>query len=222
IPTKKTQIFSTAADNQTAVSIHVLQGEREMARDNRTLGRFDLIGIPPAPKGVPQIEVTFDIDANGILHVSAKDLGTGKEQRIRIESSSRLSEEEIQRMIKEAEANAAADKRAREIVETKNDIENLIYTLEKTLKEAGDKISSSDKQLAEDEIKRARDAMGGDDLSRLQTARESLNKIASKIGTQIYEKSGARATGATSGNNAQSEGGEKVVDADYTVVDDKK
>lgn len=227
IPTKKTQIFSTAADNQTAVSIHVLQGEREMARDNRTLGRFDLIGIPPAPKGVPQIEVTFDIDANGILHVSAKDLGTGKEQRIRIESSSRLSEEEIQKMIKEAEANAAADKRAREIVETKNDIENLVYSLEKTLSEAGDKISPSDKQLAEDEIKRAREAMGSDDLSRLQAVRDSITKTASKIGTQIYEKSGAHtagasATGTTSGNNSQTDGGEKVVDADYTIVDDKK
>ncbi len=224
IPTKKTQVFSTAADNQTAVSIHVLQGEREMARDNRTLGRFDLIGIPPAPKGVPQIEVTFDIDANGILHVSAKDLGTGKEQRIRIESSSRLSEEEIQKMIKEAEANAAADKRAREIVETKNDIENIVYSLEKTLSEAGDKISSSDKQLAEDEIKRAKEAIGSDDLSRLQSVRDSISKIASKIGSQIYERSGASASsgGANAENSSHSGSDEKVVDADYTVVDDKK
>lgn len=224
IPTKKTQIFSTAADNQTAVTIHVLQGEREMARDNRTLGRFDLIGIPPAPKGVPQIEVTFDIDANGILHVSAKDLGTGKEQKIRIESSSRLSEDEIQRMIKEAEANAAADKRAREIVENKNEIENLVYSLEKTIQEAGDKISSADKQLAEDEIKRAKEALGSEDLSRLQSVKDSISKVASKIATQIYERAGASASRnqESSEGASKSENNEKVVDADYTVVDDKK
>ncbi len=224
IPTKKTQIFSTAADNQTAVSIHVLQGEREMARDNRTLGKFDLVGIPPAPKGVPQIEVTFDIDANGILHVSAKDLGTGKEQKIRIESSSRLSEEEIQRMIKEAEANAAADKRAREIVEARNDIENLVYTLEKTLEDAKDKISSADKQLAEDEIKRAKEAVGSEDLERLKSVRDSLSKTANKIGSAIYSQAGATSGTNSDSGTTSSEGpsGEKVVDADYTVVDDKK
>ena len=224
IPTKKTQIFSTAADNQTAVSIHVLQGEREMARDNRTLGRFDLVGIPPAPKGVPQIEVTFDIDANGIVHVSAKDLGTGKEQKIRIESASGLSEEEIQRMIKEAEANAAADKRAREVAEARNDIENLIYTLEKTLEDAKDKISSADKQLAEDEIKRAKEAVGSEDLERLKSVRDSLSKTANKIGSAIYSQAGATSgTNSNSGTtSSESSSGEKVVDADYTVVDDKK
>jgi len=224
IPTKKTQIFSTAADNQTAVSIHVLQGEREMARDNRTLGRFDLVGIPPAPKGVPQIEVTFDIDANGIVHVSAKDLGTGKEQKIRIESASGLSEEEIQRMVKEAEANAAADKRAREVAEARNDIENLIYTLEKTLEDAKDKISSADKQLAEDEIKRAKEAVGSEDLERLKSVRDSLSKTANKIGSAIYSQAGATSgTNSNSGTtSSESSSGEKVVDADYTVVDDKK
>lgn len=231
IPTKKTQVFSTAADNQTAVSVHVLQGEREMARDNRTLGRFDLVGIPPAPKGVPQIEVTFDIDANGIAHVSAKDLGTGKEQKIRIESASGLSEEEIQKMVKEAEANAAADKRAREIAESKNEIEGLVYAMEKTLEEAKDKIAAGDKQLAEDEIKRAKEAVATEDLDRINAAKESLSKIANKIGSEIYAQTNAAGAGTEggagenpgqAGGNAGNAGGEKVVDADYTVVDDKK
>lgn len=226
IPTKKSQIFSTAADNQSAVSVHVLQGEREMAKDNRTLGRFDLVGIPPAPRGVPQIEVTFDIDANGIVHVSAKDLGTGKEQKIRIESSSGLSEEEIQKMVKEAEANAESDKRSREVVELKNEIESLTYQLEKTISEAKDKIQPNDAQLAEDEIKRAREAVQSDDLARLRSTKESLNNIASKIGSAVYSQAGpeAQQQGAPSGNdNAKNNsGGEKVVDADYTVVDDDK
>jgi molecular chaperone DnaK len=230
IPTKKTQVFSTAADNQTAVSVHVLQGEREMARDNRTLGRFDLVGIPPAPKGVPQIEVTFDIDANGIAHVSAKDLGTGKEQKIRIESASGLSEEEIQKMVKDAEANAAADKKAREIAEARNEIEGLAYALEKTLEEAKDKIPAGDKQLAEDEIKRAKEAVATEDLDRLNAVKESLSKIANKIGSEIYAQTNPGAgpeagpgpgPDATAGDKPNS-GGEKVVDADYTVVDDKK
>lgn len=229
IPTKKSQIFSTAADNQNAVSVHVLQGEREMAKDNRTLGRFDLVGIPPAPRGVPQIEVTFDIDANGIVHVSAKDLGTGKEQKIRIESSSGLSEEEIQKMVKEAQANAESDKKARELAEVKNEIESLTYALEKTIKEAGDKISSTDKQLAEDEIKRAREALATDNLERLRSTRDSINNVASKIGSSVYqnagEAAGAQPTGEPTGGAKGSSGsnsGEKVVDADYTVVDDDK
>ena len=152
IPTKKSQIFSTAADGQTAVSIHVLQGEREMAAQNRTLGNFDLVGIPAAPRGVPQIEVTFDIDANGIVHVSAKDLGTGKEQHIQITSSSGLSEEEINRMVKDAEANAAADKAKRESVDARNDADSLIYATEKTLKDLGDKVNAADKQAIDDAV----------------------------------------------------------------------
>lgn len=234
IPTRKSQVFSTAADNQTAVSIHVLQGEREMAKDNRTLGRFDLVGIPPAPRGVPQIEVTFDIDANGIVHVSAKDMGTGKEQKIRIESSSGLSEEEIQKMVKEAETYAEQDKKVRELAEVKNETETLTYSLEKTLSEAGDKVSANDKQLAEDEIKRAREALASEDLDRIKAAKESIEKIATQIGSQIYSQGqpgeeganpGAGAgPGASSGSEktGSSSSDEKVVDADYTVVDDEK
>ncbi|MBW0433565.1 molecular chaperone DnaK [Leptospira yasudae] len=230
IPTKKSQVFSTAADNQSAVSIHVLQGEREMASANRTLGRFDLIGIPPAPRGVPQIEVTFDIDANGIAHVSAKDLGTGKEQKIRIESSSGLSEDEIQKMVKDAEAHAAADKAQREVIEAKNELDTLAYSLEKTVNEAGDKIGESEKQLATDEIKRAREAIESNDKARIESAKASISKIASDIATKIYSQGGA--PGAEQGPGSAGQGpndqgnsansGEKVVDADYTVVDDEK
>ncbi|MCL8268391.1 molecular chaperone DnaK [Leptospira weilii] len=229
IPTKKSQVFSTAADNQSAVSIHVLQGEREMASANRTLGRFDLIGIPPAPRGVPQIEVTFDIDANGIVHVSAKDLGTGKEQKIRIESSSGLSEDEIQKMVKDAEAHAAADKAQREVIEAKNELDTLAYSLEKTVNEAGDKIGASEKQLATDEIKRAREAIESNDKARMESAKASISKIASDIATKIYSQGApgaeqaAGSTGPDQGQNDQGKSnGEKVVDADYTVVDDEK
>ncbi|MDX1959468.1 MAG: molecular chaperone DnaK [Leptospiraceae bacterium] len=222
IPTRKSQVFSTAADNQNAVSVHVLQGEREMARDNRTLGRFDLVGIPAAPKGVPQIEVTFDIDANGIVHVSAKDLGTGKEQKIRIESASGLSEEEIKKMVKEAEINAAADKKAREVIESKNELESIIYALEKTLEDAKDKISTNDKQLAEDEIKRAKEAIASENPERIQAAKDSISKIANKIGTEIYSNSNTTSEPNADTNSNQSQSGEKVVDADYTVVDEDK
>ncbi|WP_017852604.1 molecular chaperone DnaK [Leptospira interrogans serovar Szwajizak] len=231
IPTKKSQVFSTAADNQSAVSIHVLQGEREMASANRTLGRFDLIGIPPAPRGVPQIEVTFDIDANGIVHVSAKDLGTGKEQKIRIESSSGLSEDEIQKMVKDAEAHAAADKAQREVIEAKNELDTLTYSLEKTVNEAGDKIGASEKQLATDEIKRAREAIESNDKARIESAKASISKIATDIASKVYSQSapGAEqaAAGGPSGAGSNDQGnstnnGEKVVDADYTVVDDEK
>ena len=221
IPTRKSQVFSTAADNQTAVSVHVLQGERELARDNRTLGRFDLVGIPPAPKGVPQIEVTFDIDANGIVHVSAKDLGTNKEQKIRIESASGLSEEEIQKMVKDAESNAEADKKARELVEEKNELESMTYALEKAVAEAGEKVPSHEKQLVDDEIKRAREAVASNDISRIKAVKESLQQMIQKIGASA----GAQGAGPSpepnpGAGNAKDDG--KVVDADYTVVDDDK
>jgi molecular chaperone DnaK len=228
IPTKKSQVFSTAADNQNAVSVHVLQGEREMAQYNRTLGRFDLVGIPLAPRGVPQIEVTFDIDANGIVHVSAKDLGTGKEQKIRIESSSSLSEEEIKRMVKEAEANAQNDKVARDLSENKNEVEGVVYSLEKLLKESGDKVPAGDKQLAEDEIKRAKEALATSDLERIKSVKDSINSIAQKIGAGMYEQAGATGPETSTGpsekaeENSGSKPNEKVVDADYTVVDDDK
>ncbi|TGN19874.1 molecular chaperone DnaK [Leptospira idonii] len=231
IPTRKSQVFSTAADSQTTVSVHVLQGEREMASYNRTLGRFDLVGIPSAPRGVPQIEVTFDIDANGIVHVSAKDLGTGKEQKIRIESSSGLSEEEIKKMVKDAEANAETDKKAREAADTKNELESIVYQLEKTVNESGDKLDESEKQRAQDEVKRGREAMESGDLERMKAARDSIQQVAMQIGQKIYsqgapgaeqpnQEAGAGASGSANGNSAGS--GEKVVDADYTVVDEDK
>ncbi|TGM35322.1 molecular chaperone DnaK [Leptospira levettii] len=230
IPTRKSQVFSTAADNQTTVSVHVLQGEREMASANRTLGRFDLVGIPSAPRGVPQIEVTFDIDANGIVHVSAKDLGTGKEQKIRIESSSGLSEEEIKKMVKDAEAHAEEDKKLREAADTKNELEAIVYQLEKTISESADKLDESEKQRAQDEIKRGREAMESGDLERMKASRDSIQQVAMQIGQKIYSQAGPEqgapgaeaGAGANQGASGSNASGEKVVDADYTVVDEDK
>lgn len=203
IPTKKSQIFSTAADGQTAVSIHVLQGEREMAAQNRTLGNFDLVGIPAAPRGVPQIEVTFDIDANGIVHVSAKDLGTGKEQHIQITSSSGLSEEEINRMVKDAEANAASDKAKREGIDAKNEADSLIYATEKTLKEMGDKVDSAEKQKIEDAIADLKKAMETDNVSEIKAKTESLKQASYKIAEELYKQQAAQgAAGAGAGPDA--------------------
>lgn len=229
IPTRKSQIFSTAADNQTAVSVHVLQGEREMARDDRTLGRFDLLGIPPAPRGVPQIEVTFDIDANGIVHVSAKDLGTGKEQKIRIESTSGLSEDEINNMIKDAERNAAKDKELKHEVEIINEADNMCYAIEKAVKEAEGKISPEEKTKAEEAIKQLREAIESKDMARIKSDKEILEKLSG----ELYQKMAQAASASgESGSHSDSTGGgsapkddksdEKVVDADYTVVDDEK
>lgn len=201
IPTKKSQIFSTAADGQTAVSIHVLQGEREMAAQNRTLGNFDLVGIPAAPRGVPQIEVTFDIDANGIVHVSAKDLGTGKEQHIQITSSSGLSEEEINRMVKDAEANAASDKAKREGIDAKNEADSLIYATEKTLKEMGDKVDSAEKQKIEDAIAELKKAMETDNVSEIKAKTESLKQASYKIAEELYKQQAAQGA-AGAGPNA--------------------
>ena len=186
IPSKKSQIFSTAADGQTAVSIHVLQGEREMADQNRTLGRFDLVGIPAAPRGVPQIEVTFDIDANGIVHVSAKDLGTGKEQHIQITSSSGLSEDEINKMVKDAEANAAADKAKREGVDARNEADSLIYATEKSIKDLGDKIDGAEKQKVEDAIAALKQAMQGDNTEEIKAKTEELKQSSYKIAEELY------------------------------------
>ena len=230
IPTRKSQVFSTAADNQTAVSIHVLQGERGMASQNRTLGNFDLVGIPPAPRGVPQIEVTFDIDANGIVHVSAKDLGTGKEQHIRIESSSGLSESEIERMVKEAEANAENDKQEREKVEAKNNADSLIYQTEKTLKEAGDKVNAADKQRIEAAIADLRQALSSDNTADIKAKTEALQQAAYKIAEEMYKQQGAQPGGDASGNaNASGSGGSSggantsgtADDVDYEVVNDE-
>ena len=198
IPTKKSQIFSTAVDGQTAVSIHVLQGEREMADQNRTLGRFDLVGIPAAPRGVPQIEVTFDIDANGIVHVSAKDTGTGKEQHIQITSSSGLSEEEINRMVKDAEANADADKKKREAVDARNEADSLVYQTEKTLKEAGDKVSAADKEKIQSACADLKKALEGDNVEEIKAKSEALKQASYKMAEEMY-KAQAAAQGANPG-----------------------
>jgi molecular chaperone DnaK len=189
IPTRKSQIFSTAADNQTAVSIHVLQGEREMANQNRTLGRFDLVGIPPAPRGVPQIEVTFDIDANGIVHVSAKDLGTGKEQKIRIESSSGLSEDEIKKMVKEAEMHADEDKKVKEKAEVRNEADNFIYTTEKALKDYGEKVTDDDRQKINAAISDLRKAMESDNVADIKQKMEVLKQASYKLAEEMYKAS---------------------------------
>ncbi|HOU37321.1 MAG TPA: molecular chaperone DnaK [Treponemataceae bacterium] len=229
IPTRKSQVFSTAADGQTAVSIHVLQGEREMASQNRTLGKFDLVGIPPAPRGVPQIEVTFDIDANGIVHVSAKDLGTGKEQRIRIESSSGLSESEIDRMVKEAEANAEADKKERERVEARNEADSMVYTTEKTLKDMGDKVGDADKQQIEAAVAALKQALEGDDVEAIKAKTEELKQASYKIAEEMYktqQAAGGADAGAEdfagAGASAEEKGPNKgsADDVDYEVVDD--
>jgi molecular chaperone DnaK len=191
IPTRKSQIYSTAADGQTAVSIHVLQGEREMAGQNRTLGRFDLVGIPPAPRGDPQIEVTFDIDANGIVHVSAKDLGTGKEQKIRIESSSGLSDSDIDRMVKEAELHAEEDKKEREKAEVRNEADSMIYSTEKNIKDLGDKVGEEDKSKTEEAIAELRRALEGGDTEAIKEKTETLKQVSYKIAEEIYKQQGA-------------------------------
>ena len=241
IPTKKSQIFSTAADGQTAVSIHVLQGEREMADQNRTLGRFDLVGIPAAPRGVPQIEVTFDIDANGIVYVSAKDLGTGKEQHIQITSSSGLSDEEIEKMVKDAEANAAADKAKREGVDARNEADSLIYATEKSIKDLGDKVDGAEKQKVEDAIAALKQALQGDNVEEIKAKTEELKQSSYKIAEELYKQqsaagaqpgaegaAGADAGAGAEGADAGAEGEKKsgfdkgsADDVEYEVKDEK-
>lgn len=227
IPTRKSQVFSTAEDGQTAVTIRVFQGEREMAADNKLLGQFDLVGIPPAPRGMPQIEVTFDIDANGIVNVSAKDKATNKEQAIRIQASGGLSDADIDKMVKDAEANAEADKKKKELVEAKNQAEGLIHTTEKTLKENGDKISAADKTAIEDAVKALKTGVEAEDLAVIKEKTEALMQASLKLGEAMYkqqaEAAGAQSAagadaGADAGASSQQNGDEKVVDADFEEV----
>ncbi|MEN6320816.1 MAG: molecular chaperone DnaK [Syntrophaceae bacterium] len=228
IPTRKSQIFSTAADNQPAVSIHVLQGERSMAGDNRTLGRFELVGIPPAPRGVPQIEVTFDIDANGIVHVSAKDLGTGKEQSIKITASSGLSEAEIEKLIREAESHSEEDKKKKELIEARNQADAMAYSVEKNIKEFGDKIDAAEKSRIEDAVARVKKAIEGDDIDEIKKAQEELTNASHKLAEAMYAKASTsqagagEGAGAQGGPSAQQPGAGKkdddVVDADFEEV----
>lgn len=222
IPTKKSQIFSTAADGQTSVEIHVLQGERPMARDNKTLGRFTLTGIPPAPRGVPQIEVTFDIDANGIVHVSAKDLGTGKSQNITITSSSNLSEEEINRMMNEAKQHEEEDRKRKEEIEVRNNADSLIYQAEKTMKDLADKMTQQEKDDINKEIENVRKALGGSDIDAIKNASEKLSQAFYNVSSRIYQQAGgAGQTNNYTGNNGTSNK-DNVYEADYRMEDDNK
>jgi molecular chaperone DnaK len=231
IPTRKQQIFSTYSENQPAVEIKVLQGERPMARDNKTLGTFHLDGIPPAPRGVPQIEVTFDIDANGILNVSAKDLGTGKEQKISITGSSGLSKEEVERLRKDAEAHAEEDRKAREAAEIRNNADNLAYQSEKQLRELGERLSADQKQALEGAIKNVREKLNGNDADAIKQATDNLQNQFQNVSAELYKRAASQADGAQTGGGAAEpkaggatpgQSGENVVDADFEVVDDDK
>ncbi|SDF74782.1 molecular chaperone DnaK [Sporolituus thermophilus] len=226
IPTSKSQIFSTAADNQSSVEIHVLQGEREMAAYNKTLGRFELSGIPPAPRGVPRIEVTFDIDANGIVHVSAKDLGTGKEQKITITSSSGLSKEEIEQMVKEAEAHASEDKKRREEAEIRNNADSLVYQAEKTIKEMGDKADKALVEKVQKGIDKLKESLKGNDIAKIKADTEELTKPLYELTAAVYSQAGGQGTPGAQGFGPGAAGAgtpsdDKVVDAEYKVVDDE-
>jgi len=233
IPTKKTETFSTAADNQPSVEVHVLQGERPLAKDNRTLGKFHLTGLPPAPRGMPQIEVTFDIDANGILNVTAKDKATNKEQKIQITSSSGLSKEEVERMAKEAEAHSAEDKAKREEIEARNQLDSMVYQVEKMLKENGDKISGDEKGQVESAVADAKKALEGTDAAAMTAAREKLTAASHKLAEVMYKAqqapptdgaagAGPQAGAPPNGAGQQEKKDEGVIDAEYVDVEDKR
>jgi len=232
IPTRKGETFSTASDSQPQVEIHVLQGERQMAVDNKTLGRFILDGIPPAPRGVPQIEVTFDIDANGILHVSARDKATGKEQKIRIEASSGLSEQEIQKMVRDAESHADEDQKRREEIEIRNHADSLAYQTEKNLRELGDKVGSEEKAKVESGLERVKEALKGGQTDAIKSAAEELSRVWNEVSTRLYQQASQQSGGpggpggaaggegeaAAAGGKKKKDGGDGPVDADYEVV----
>lgn len=222
IPTNKSQIFSTAADGQTSVEVHVLQGEREMAQYNKTLGRFNLTGIAPAPRGVPQIEVTFDIDANGIVNVSAKDLGTGNEQKITITASSNLSDEDIDKAVKEAEKYAEEDKKRKEEVEVRNNAESLVYQCEKAVKDAGDKIDDATKSMVETEVNKVKDALQGTDTEAIKKATEELQEKFYSVAQQMYQQANPEGAQSADPNAQQSAGGDNVYEADYKEVDNEQ
>jgi molecular chaperone DnaK len=235
IPTRKSQVFTTAEDSQPAVSVHVLQGERELATHNRTLGRFELTGIAPAPRGVPQVEVSFDIDANGIVHVAAKDLATGREQKIRIESSSGLAEDEIKRMVSDAAAHSEEDRKARELIDARNNADSTVYAIEKLLKENADKVQPEERTAIESEIAAVKRAMEGSDPAAITSATERLQKAASEFGSRLYQGAQAGQGGPSAGPGPQpgrqeeahnagtgnTDGG-RVYDAEYEVVDDER
>ncbi len=222
VPCKKSQVFSTAADNQPAVSVHVLQGEREMAADNKTIGNFELVGIPAAPRGVPQIEVTFDIDANGILHVSAKDLGTGKQQSIQITASSGLSDTEIERMVKDAESHAGEDKKKRELIEARNQADGLSYTTEKSLKEHGEKLDSATKKQIEDALAALKTAVEGNDPEDIKKKSEALAQASHKLAEMMYAQAQNASGSEGAAPGAEAGADDDVVDAEFEDVDEKK
>jgi molecular chaperone DnaK len=228
IPTRKVETFSTASDNQTSVEVHALQGERPLANQNRTLGKFHLTGIPPAPRGIPQVQVTFDIDANGILNVNAKDMATGKDQKITITSSSGLSKQDVERMAKEAEAHVAEDKAKREEIESRNHLDSMVYNIEKMLREQGDKIAGSERGEVENAIADAKTALQSNDKDRMDQARERLTQTSHKLAEQMYKAAQPQSGGPSAGtgpapsSDGQAKSDDGVVDAEYVDVEDRK
>jgi molecular chaperone DnaK len=221
IPTRKSQVFSTAEDSQSAVTIRVFQGEREMAADNKALGQFDLVGLPPAPRGVPQIEVTFDIDANGIVQVAAKDKATGKEQQIRIQASGGLSDADIQKMVREAESNAAEDKKKRDLVEARNRGDSLVYATEKSLKDIGDKVPADERQSIETAVQDLKSALAENDAEAIKSKSETLAQVSMKLGEHLYKQQAESEAASAEPAAEEAPADEQVVDAEFTEVDDE-